>query len=82
MLKLRPKYLTNIFQREYDRRQYNHFIGCFELFQDSRTLSPVIPSEREIDDIISSLGISKACGPDGIGNRIIKMCSAGISSCL
>ncbi len=49
-------------------------------FQSSVTLSNVIASEYEINSLLRGVDISKACGPDGIGNRIIKICANGITS--
>ena len=31
-------------------------------------------------DLLKSADIGKACGPDDIGNRILKLCADGISS--
>ena len=50
-----------------------------EYFQSSRILSHVTTKEREIRDLFSSLDISKACGPDGISNKMIKICADGLS---
>ena len=50
-----------------------------EYFQSSRILSHVTTTEREIRDLSSCLDISKACGPDGISNKIIKICADGLS---
>ena len=43
-----------------------------EYFQSSRILSHVTTTKREIRDLFSCLDISKACGPDGISNKIIR----------
>ena len=53
-----------------------------EYFQSSRILSQVTTTEREIRDLFSCLDISKACGPDGISNKIIKICADGLSGAL
>ena len=50
-----------------------------EHFQFSRILSHVTTTEREIRDLFSCLDVSKACGPDGISNKIIKICADGLA---
>ena len=50
-----------------------------EYFQSSRILSHVTTTEREIGDLFRCLDISKACGPDGISNKTIKICADGLS---
>ena len=47
-------------------------------FQNDVSLSNVPTTESEVLDLLKSVG--KACGPDGIGNRIPKLCADGISS--
>ena len=49
-------------------------------FQSSVILSNVIATEYEINSLLRGVDISKACGPDGISNRIIKICADGITS--
>jgi hypothetical protein len=49
-------------------------------FQSSVIFSNVIATEYEINSLLSGVDISKACGPDGISNRIIKICANGITS--
>jgi hypothetical protein len=49
-------------------------------FQSSVILSNVIATEYEINSLLRGVYISKACGPDGISNRIIKICVDGITS--
>ena len=50
-----------------------------EYFQSSRILSHVTTTEREIRDLFRCLDASKACGPYGISNKIIKICADGLS---
>ena len=50
-----------------------------EYFQSSRILSHVTTTEREIRDLFRCLYASKACGPDGTGNKIIRICADGLS---
>ena len=50
-----------------------------EYFQSSRILSHVTTKEREIRNLFSCLDASKACGPDGISNMLIKICADGLS---
>jgi hypothetical protein len=49
-------------------------------FQSSVILSNVIATEYEINSLLRGVDIRKACGPDGISNRIIKICADGITS--
>ena len=51
----------------------------FDHFPTSRLLSNVITSEREISALLSSVDINKACGPDSISDKIIKICADGIT---
>ena len=45
----------------------------------SRILSTVVTSEWEINALLGSVDIKKACGPDGISNNLIKICADGIT---
>jgi hypothetical protein len=49
-------------------------------FQTTITLSNIYASEREINDLLKSVDTSKACGCDGIGNKILKLCANGITT--
>ena len=49
-------------------------------FQNDVSLSNVRTTESEVLDLLKSVDIDKACGPDGIGNLILKLCTDGISS--
>ena len=40
--------------------------------QNNVILSNVFTTEREVHDPLKTVDVSKACGPDGIGNRILK----------
>ena len=42
------------------------------------TLSNTIVTEVEVANLISQLDTAKACGMDGISNKIIKLCNYGI----
>ena len=50
-----------------------------DFYQTAEILSHITTSEREIRDLFLTLAVSKACGPDGIGNRIIKMSTDGLA---
>ena len=45
----------------------------------SRILSNVVTAEREVNALLSSVNINKACGPDGISNKMIKICADEIT---
>ena len=45
----------------------------------SRILSNVVTSEREVNALLRSVNINKACGPDGISNKMIQICADGIT---
>ena len=46
------------------------------------TLSLIQTSNEEVNILLKSVDVGKACGFDGIGNRILKLCANGISSSL
>jgi hypothetical protein len=48
------------------------------LYQNAVFLSNVQVTEVEVFTLLQNVDISKACGCDGIGNKIIKICSAGL----
>jgi hypothetical protein len=54
--------------------------ASFELpvFQSAEFLANIYVDENEVLTLMRNVDISKACGFDGIGNRIIKLCSEGI----
>ena len=45
--------------------------------QTQRLLSGIIATEEQVFELMMGVDISKACGHDGIGNKIIKLCSEG-----
>ena len=47
--------------------------------QTRKFLSTVITSKEEVFNLLNSVNVAKACGYDGIGNRILKLCARGIS---
>ena len=49
-------------------------------FQTTITLSNIYASVRQINDLLKSVDTSKACGCDGIGNKILKLCANGITT--
>ena len=44
-------------------------------FQNSKYLANISTSEQEINILLRNVDISKACGSDGIGNFILKICA-------
>ena len=46
------------------------------------TLGSIRSSHNEVLNILNNLNIAKACGHDGISNRILKMCGPGFCSSL
>ena len=44
-------------------------------YQTQRLLSGIIATEEQVFELMKGVDISKACGHDGIGNKIIKLCS-------
>ena len=40
-------------------------------------LSSIITTEEHVLELMKGVDISKACGYDGVGNKIIKLCSEG-----
>lgn len=51
-------------------------------FQNSKTLSVVSTSEQEVGVLLKNVDTSKACGVDGIGNSLIRMCATAIAPSL
>jgi hypothetical protein len=49
-------------------------------FQTTIILSNIHVTEGEINYFLKNVDVSKACGFDGIGNRILKLCADGITS--
>jgi hypothetical protein len=43
------------------------------------TLSLIQTSEEEFNNLLKNVDVGKACGFDGIGNNILKLCANGIS---
>jgi hypothetical protein len=52
-----------------------HFAGQFS---PNSSLSNIVSNPDEVLKFLLSVDISKACGHDGIGNRMIKLCAYGI----
>ena len=46
-------------------------------YQTQRFLSSIIATEEQVLELMKGVDISKACGYDGVGNKIIKLCSEG-----
>ena len=44
-------------------------------YQTLQFLSSVIATEKQVLEVMKGVDISKACGYDGVGNKIIKLCS-------
>ena len=46
-------------------------------YQTQQFLSNIIATEEQVLELMKGVDISKACGYDGIGNKIIKLCCEG-----
>lgn len=46
------------------------------------SLSSIVVSEEEVANLIFRVDITKACGMDGISNKMIKLCNYGIHGTL
>ena len=46
-------------------------------YQTQRFLSDIIATKEQVFELMKGVDISKACGYDGAGNKIIKLCSEG-----
>ena len=57
------------------RRQ--HHFPVIPPYQTQQFLSPFIATEEQVFELMTGVDTSKACGYDGINNRIVKMCSDG-----
>ena len=47
--------------------------AVFDYIPTSRIFSNVVACEWEVNALLSSVNINKACGPDGISNKMIKI---------
>ena len=43
-----------------------------------RTISNVVVSEQEVANLLDHVNVTKACGPDGINDRMIQCCKYGL----
>ncbi|CAB4010992.1 Hypothetical predicted protein, partial [Paramuricea clavata] len=59
----------------------NHELPVLDYYPNhtDKTLSIVQTTEEEVINLLYKVDITKASGHDGIGNRIIKLCSRGIA---
>ena len=48
-------------------------------FQTTIILSNIHASKQEINDLVKNVYVSKACGCDGVGNKILKIVANGIT---
>ena len=46
-------------------------------YKTQRFLSNIIATEEQVLELMKGVDISKVCGYDGVGNKIIKLCSEG-----
>ena len=46
-------------------------------YQTQQFLSSIIATEEQVLELMKGVDISKECGYDGVGNKIIKLCSEG-----
>ena len=52
-------------------------LPAIQPYQTQRFLSTIIATEEQVLELMNGVDISKACGYDGFGNKIIKLCSEG-----
>ena len=55
----------------------NAIPSVIQPYQTQQSLSSISATEEQVLEPMKSVDISKACGFDGVGNRIIKLCSEG-----
>jgi len=46
-------------------------------FQSSRFIDTIVADSNEVLELMQSVDTTKACGYDGSGNRIVKICADG-----
>ena len=51
-------------------------------FQNEKMLTTVSTRESEVNALLKSVDMSKACGVNGVGNSLLKLCAEGIASSL
>jgi hypothetical protein len=51
-----------------------------DVFQDVKFIDNISTSTQEINILLKNVDVSKACGYDGIGNKILKICADNITN--
>ena len=50
-----------------------------ESFQTSVYISDIVVSKQDVYNLLENVDTTKACGHDGVGNKIIQICCEGLS---
>ena len=80
MQRTKQSFLKEFFCSQSRLEDNSSFVPAdFDHIPTSPILSNVATSEREINALRGSFNIKKACGPNGISNKMIKVCADGIT---
>ena len=79
MRKKKLRYLMTIFFSVCQIENGDAALPSMSAFQNSKYLANISTSEQEINILLRNVDLSKACGSDGIGNFILKICAEYIA---
>lgn len=76
-----PVHKAQIFNDHFSQTQLydnNTELPRLDSFPSDKRISLISVSYSEVLSLLQNVNVSKACGHDGIGNKIIKMCAKGL----
>ena len=77
-----PQLKAQIFNDYFSQTQLNDNnteLPHLENFTCDKRISIISASYAEVLSLLRNVNVSKACGHDGIGNQVIKMCAEGLN---
>jgi hypothetical protein len=66
----------------YEIENADAVLPSLDVFQDVKFIDNISISTQEIKILLKNVDVSKACGYDGIGNKILKICADNITNTL
>ena len=64
----------------YEIENADAVLPSLDVFQDVKFIDNISISTQEIKILLKNVDVSKACGYDGIGNKILKICADNITN--
>ena len=64
----------------YEIENADTVLSSLDVFQDVKFINNISTSTQEINILLKNVDVSKACGYDGIGNKILKICADNITN--